>query len=295
MKLFIDSGNLKDIESLVALGIIDGVTTNPSLLAKEPGGYKDNLKKICGMVQGPTSAEVTETEAQAMIRQGRDLSKIDQHIVVKVPLTKEGIKACKALSGEGIKVNVTLCFSPSQALLAAKVGATYISPFVGRLDDVATPGMPSPGLVRAIHPASGPGVRDDGGVLAGFTVPVFYDSMIAKLVAWAGTRAEAIERMSRALREYEIVGIKTTLPFFLWLMAEPDFLAARFDTTYLDALLTSRQGESFSRFSESEERTIAMAAAIDAWFRASRGMAAGGARQTGSAWKIAARQEALRG
>ena len=141
MKLFIDSGNLKDIESLVALGIIDGVTTNPSLLAKEPGDYKDNLKKICGIVQGPTSAEVTELEAQAMIRQGRDLSKIDPHIVVKVPLTKEGIKACKALSGEGIKVNVTLCFSPSQALLAAKVGATYISPFVGRLDDVATPGM----------------------------------------------------------------------------------------------------------------------------------------------------------
>jgi len=141
MKLFIDSGNLKDIESLVALGIIDGVTTNPSLLAKEPGDYKDNLKKICGIVQGPTSAEVTETEAQAMIRQGRDLSKIDPHIVVKVPLTKDGIKACKALSGEGIKVNVTLCFSPSQALLAAKVGATYISPFIGRLDDVATPGM----------------------------------------------------------------------------------------------------------------------------------------------------------
>ena len=141
MKLFIDSGNLKDIESLVALGIIDGVTTNPSLLAKEPGDYKDNLKKICGIVQGPTSAEVTETEAQAMIRQGRDLSKIDPHIVVKVPLTKDGIKACKALSGEGIRVNVTLCFSPSQALLAAKVGATYISPFVGRLDDVATPGM----------------------------------------------------------------------------------------------------------------------------------------------------------
>jgi acetyl-CoA carboxylase, biotin carboxylase subunit len=155
--------------------------------------------------------------------------------------------------------------------------------------------MPSPGLVRAIHPASGPGIRDDGGVLAGFTVPVFYDSMIAKLVAWAGTRPEAIERMSRALREYEIVGIKTTLPFFLWLMAEPDFLAARFDTTYLDALLRSRHGESFSRFSESEERTIAMAAAIDAWFRASGGTAADGARQTGSAWKIAARQEALRG
>jgi transaldolase len=141
MKLFIDSGSLKDIEALVPLGIIDGITTNPSLLAKEHGDYRELLKKICQIVKGPTSAEVTETEAQAMIRQGRDLSKIDPWIVVKVPLTKEGIKACKALSGEGIKVNVTLCFSPAQALLAAKVGATYISPFVGRLDDVSTPGM----------------------------------------------------------------------------------------------------------------------------------------------------------
>ena len=141
MKFFIDSGNLKDIETLVPLGIIDGVTTNPSLLAKEPGDYRENLKKICQAVKGPTSAEVTETEAQAMIRQGRDLAQIDPWIVVKVPLTRDGIKACKALSGEGIKVNVTLCFSPAQALLAAKVGATYISPFVGRLDDIATSGM----------------------------------------------------------------------------------------------------------------------------------------------------------
>ena len=141
MKFFIDSGNLKDIETLVPLGIIDGVTTNPSLLAKEPGDYRENLKKICQAVKGPTSAEVTETEAQAMIRQGRDLAQIDPWIVVKVPLTRDGIKACKALSGEGIKVNVTLCFSPAQALIAAKVGATYISPFVGRLDDIATPGM----------------------------------------------------------------------------------------------------------------------------------------------------------
>jgi transaldolase len=141
MKFFIDSGNLKDIEALVPLGIIDGITTNPSLLAKEPGDYRENLKKICQAVKGPTSAEVTETEAQAMIRQGRDLAQIDPWIVVKVPLTRDGIKACKTLSGEGIKVNVTLCFSPAQALLAAKVGATYISPFVGRLDDIATPGM----------------------------------------------------------------------------------------------------------------------------------------------------------
>jgi transaldolase len=141
MKIFIDTGNLKEIEKLVPLGIIDGITTNPSLLAKESGDYREILKKICQMVQGPTSAEVVETEAEAMIKQGRDLARIDPWIVVKVPLTRDGIKACKALSSEGIKVNVTLCFSPAQALLAAKVGATYISPFVGRLDDVSTPGM----------------------------------------------------------------------------------------------------------------------------------------------------------
>ena len=141
MKLFIDTGNLKEIERLVPLGIIDGITTNPSLLAKESGDYREILKRICQLVQGPTSAEVVETEAQAMIKQGRDLAKIDPWIVVKVPLTRDGIQACKALSSEGLKVNVTLCFSPAQALLAAKVGATYISPFVGRLDDVATPGM----------------------------------------------------------------------------------------------------------------------------------------------------------
>ncbi|HEY3886104.1 MAG TPA: fructose-6-phosphate aldolase [Vicinamibacterales bacterium] len=141
MKLFIDSGNLKDIAALVPLGIIDGITTNPTLLSKEPGDYRENLKKICQLVKGPTSAEVVEIEAEAMIRQGRDLSKIDPWIVVKVPLTRDGIKACKALSSEGIKVNVTLCFSAAQALLAAKVGATYISPFVGRLDDVSTHGM----------------------------------------------------------------------------------------------------------------------------------------------------------
>jgi acetyl-CoA carboxylase biotin carboxylase subunit len=155
--------------------------------------------------------------------------------------------------------------------------------------------MPSPGLVRSIQPASGPGIRDDGGVLPGFTVPVFYDSMIAKLVAWGGSRSEAIERMSRALREYEIVGIKTTIPFFLWLMTQPEFLAARFDTTYLDALLRSRRGESFSRFSDEETRTIAVAAALDAWFRASAAVPTGAAREHASAWKTVARREALRG
>jgi len=147
MKIFIDSGNLKDIESLVPLGIIDGITTNPSLLAKEGGDYRAILKKICLMVQGPTSAEVVALEADAMIREGRELAAIDEHIVVKVPFTREGVKACKALSSEGKKVNVTLIFSASQALIAAKVGATYVSPFVGRLDDISTSGM---GLVQEI-------------------------------------------------------------------------------------------------------------------------------------------------
>jgi transaldolase len=141
MKIFIDTGHLKDIEALVPIGIIDGITTNPSLLAKEQGDYRENLKKICDMVQGPVSAEVTEQTWEPMVRQGRDLASIDEHIVVKVPLTRDGIRACKTLSGEGIRVNVTLCFSASQALLAAKVGATYISPFVGRLDDISTHGM----------------------------------------------------------------------------------------------------------------------------------------------------------
>ena len=141
MKLFIDSGNLKEIESLVPLGIIDGITTNPTLLAKEGGDYRSLLKKICQIVKGPTSAEVVATDAEGMIREGRDLASIDEHIVVKVPFTKEGVKACKTLSSEGTRVNVTLIFSPTQALLAAKVGATYVSPFVGRLDDIATSGM----------------------------------------------------------------------------------------------------------------------------------------------------------
>ena len=141
MKLFIDSGNLKEIEALVPLGIIDGITTNPSLLAKEGGDYRAILKRICDIVQGPTSAEVVATDVDGMLREGRDLATIDKHIIVKVPFTKAGVQACKKLSSEGIRVNVTLCFTPAQALIAAKVGATFVSPFVGRLDDIATSGM----------------------------------------------------------------------------------------------------------------------------------------------------------
>ena len=147
MKLFIDSGNIKDIETLAAIGIIDGVTTNPSLLAKESGDFRQNLKKICDIVKGPVSGEVTATDFTGMMREGHDIAAIDEHMVIKVPLTRDGIKACKALSGEGLRVNVTLCFSAGQALLAAKAGASYISPFVGRLDDIATNGME---LIREI-------------------------------------------------------------------------------------------------------------------------------------------------
>jgi transaldolase len=147
MKLFIDTGNLKEIEALVPLGIIDGITTNPSLLAKESGDPREILKKICRTVKGPVSAEVVATDTDGMVREGRDLAAIDEHIVVKVPFTKDGVKACKRLSDEGTRVNVTLVFSPTQALIAAKVGATFVSPFVGRLDDIATGGMD---LVRQI-------------------------------------------------------------------------------------------------------------------------------------------------
>jgi|SRR2546421_5831459 len=141
MKLFIDTGNIADIQKLADIGIIDGVTTNPTLLAKEPGDYRDNLRKICEIVQGPVSGEVTATDFGGMIREGHDIAKIHQHMVVKVPLTRDGIRACKALASEDIRVNVTLCFSAAQALLAAKAGAAFISPFVGRLDDVGTNGL----------------------------------------------------------------------------------------------------------------------------------------------------------
>src|ERR671937_39176 len=147
MKLFVDTGSVKDIEALAALGILDGVTTNPSLLAKEGGDYRQVLKRICDIVKGPVSGEVVATDYAGMVREGRDIASIDEHIVVKVPFTKDGVKACRTLSSEGIRVNVTLIFSATQAWLAAKVGASYVSPFVGRLDDIATTGM---NLVREI-------------------------------------------------------------------------------------------------------------------------------------------------
>ena len=147
MKLFLDTGNIQEIETYCAIGIIDGVTTNPSLMAKETGDPRAITKRICEIVQGPVSAEVLATDADGMIREGRDLATIDPHVVIKVPFGKAGVRACKTLRAEGIRVNVTLVFSPAQALLAAKAGATFVSPFVGRLDDVATDGM---ALIREI-------------------------------------------------------------------------------------------------------------------------------------------------
>jgi transaldolase len=141
MKIFVDTGSIKDIKELAELGVIDGVTTNPTLMAKESGDPRATLKEICRIVQGPVSGEVLSTNYDDMLREGRDIAKIDEHMVVKVPFTKAGVRACRTLSSEGIRVNVTLIFSATQALLAAKVGATFVSPFVGRLDDVATDGM----------------------------------------------------------------------------------------------------------------------------------------------------------
>ena len=155
--------------------------------------------------------------------------------------------------------------------------------------------MPSPGLIREIRPASGPGIRDDGGVSAGYQVPVFYDSMIAKLVAWGSSRPEAVARMERALREYQVLGIKTTIPFFLWLMRQPEYHAGDYDTTYLDKLLASRR-ESFSELDAGDEDLAAIAAALDAYFRATVAAAGGqDAVGRGSLWKQSARREALRG
>jgi len=141
MKFFIDSANLQEIKEAASMGLLDGVTTNPSLVAKEGKDFRKLLDEICAVVDGDISAEVVSTDVEGMMKEGRDLSKIHKNIVVKIPLIKEGLKAVKRLKEEGIRTNVTLCFSPNQALMAAKAGAYIISPFIGRLDDISQNGM----------------------------------------------------------------------------------------------------------------------------------------------------------
>ncbi|GJL93469.1 fructose-6-phosphate aldolase [Hyphococcus sp.] len=148
MKFFVDTAEINEIRELLPTGLVDGVTTNPSLIMKSGRDIREVTAEICALVPGPVSAEVTATQAQAMIAEGKSLSKIAQNVVVKLPLTFDGLIACKALTGEGIKTNVTLCFSANQALLAAKAGATFISPFIGRLDDMNIDGME---LIRDIR------------------------------------------------------------------------------------------------------------------------------------------------
>lgn len=147
MKFYLDTASVKEIQEAASLGLLDGVTTNPSLVAKEGRVFREVLVEICNIVDGPVSAEVVSLEADAMVKEGKELAKIHKNIVVKVPLIAEGLKATKRLTAEGIRVNVTLCFSPTQALLAAKAGAWCVSPFIGRLDDISSNGME---LIRQI-------------------------------------------------------------------------------------------------------------------------------------------------
>ena len=151
MKFFVDTAEIKDIRDLYETGLLDGVTTNPSLIAKSGRQFKDVIKEICAIVPGPVSAEVAATDYDGMIAEGHVLAKLAENVVVKVPLTIDGLKATKTFSKEGIKTNVTLCFSPNQALLAAKVGATYISPFIGRLDDINADGVELIENIRTIY------------------------------------------------------------------------------------------------------------------------------------------------
>ncbi len=141
MKFFIDTANIEQIKEAASIGVLDGVTTNPTLIAREKGNPIDIYKQICEIVDGPVNAEVLSLETEGMLKEGRELAKLHENIVVKIPMTKDGLKAVKVFSSEGIRTNVTLIFSPLQALFAAKAGASFISPFVGRLDDISTSGM----------------------------------------------------------------------------------------------------------------------------------------------------------
>jgi transaldolase len=153
MRFFIDTADVEAIRDLAATGLVDGVTTNPSLVAKSGRDFIDVLGEICALVPGPVSAEVTATETQAMLAEARRLARVAENVVVKVPLTPDGLKACRTLTDEGTQVNVTLCFSAAQAILAAKAGARYVSPFIGRLDDIGADGLALIGEIVQIYDA----------------------------------------------------------------------------------------------------------------------------------------------
>lgn len=159
MRIFIDTADTMELRGAFATGLVDGCTTNPSLIARSGRDFKEVIAEICGMTDGPVSAEVASTEAETMVAEGRRLAEIASNVVVKLPLTWDGLKACRVLSDEGIDTNVTLCFTANQAWLAAKAGATYISPFIGRLDDIGQDGLELIGEIRALYDAQGYGTE----------------------------------------------------------------------------------------------------------------------------------------
>jgi transaldolase len=191
MKFFLDTADIGEIRDLAATGLVDGVTTNPTLIAKSGRKFIDAVREICGVVPGPVSAEVTATDGATMLAEGRKLAKIAKNIAVKVPLTPDGLKTCRTLRQEGTMVNVTLCFSAAQALLAAKAGATFISPFIGRLDDIGQTGME---LVREIVTIyrNYPGIKTE--VLVASIRSPLHVTEAAQLGAHVGTMPPAVLR-----------------------------------------------------------------------------------------------------
>ncbi len=204
MKFFVDTADVNDIRELAATGLVDGVTTNPSLIAKAGRDILEVTREICDIVEGPVSAEVTALKADEMIEQGRKLAKIADNIAVKVPLTWDGLRACKVLSDEGRMVNVTLCFSAAQALLAAKAGATFISPFIGRLDDIGLDGMELIGDIRLIYDNYGYETQ----ILAASIRNMNHVAFAAKIGADVGTMPPSVMK-SLAMHPLTDKGIET--------------------------------------------------------------------------------------
>ncbi|MEM9049762.1 MAG: fructose-6-phosphate aldolase [Pseudomonadota bacterium] len=190
MKFFVDTADTAEIADLAAIGLLDGVTTNPSLIAKSGRDIVEVTREICGLIDGPVSAEVTATDAQSMLAEGRALAEIAPNIAVKLPLTWEGLKACRTLTGEGKMVNVTLCFSAAQALLAAKAGASFISPFIGRLDDINLDGLQLIADIRQIYDNFGLSTE----ILAASIRSVNHISEVAKIGADVATVPPAVFR-----------------------------------------------------------------------------------------------------